>query len=178
MGEIDAPETNGDGGSNAPPDGERVCWCGERDGLVVHGPEISSYHHSTRDGEHQPGLVLGGLASGGESRGPEHEGDGDEHSALHQAPRNGWSTARQRSTTTAIPADSRLRATSSCRIPCCIQTSCGRISRSCSSSDGMCSERRKMFTISMGPAAAADRRSGWTGSPRVTPPAGLTGTMV
>ena len=52
-----------------------------------------------------------------------------------------------------MPAASSLRATSSCRIPCCIQTSGGRISSKASSSAGMCSERRKMLTISMGPVA-------------------------
>ena len=56
--------------------------------------------------------------------------------------------------TTSMPAASRVRATSLCRIPCCIQTSTGLTSSIASSSAGMCSDRRKMFTMSIGPAAA------------------------
>src|SRR4051812_31676661 len=64
-------------------------------------------------------------------------------------------------------------------MPCCIHTRAGRTSSIASTNAGTYSERRKMLTMSIGPAAwAADRRSGWTGSPSVTPPKGWTGMIV
>ena len=178
--EIGSREADPEIGPDIPAQSHGVSRRDELDRLGIHLPEIGAPHHSTGNREYQPGLVLGlAPARMGPETTHQRQHSADQPSDWHQPPRNWWSTARQRSITTAIPASSSLRATSVWRMPTCIQTSWGLTSSSCSSKAGIYSERRKIFTMSMGPAAApAERRSGYTGSPRVTPPAGCTGMMV
>src|SRR4051794_22991722 len=178
--EVRSTEGNAKVGCDPPGQGESIGGVGELDCLLTDRPQVIAHDDAASYSKHEAGLIAGALrthhpgnqASDQEQRWPAKT------SKTHQVLRNWWSTARHRSITTAMPADSSRRATSSSRIPCCIQTSRGCTSSKASRRAAMCSDRRKMFTMSIGPrAAAAVRRSGYTASPRVMPPAGCTGTM-
>ena len=158
--EIGSREADPEIGPDIPAQSHGVSRRDELDRLGIHLPEIGAPHHSTGNREYQPGLVLG-LAPA--RMGPETT----QQASAVRRPAFGLASAPQelvvyRETAIHYHRDPCLfqlpgnlgRAGR----PTCIQTSCGLTSSSCSSRAGMYSERRKIFTISMGPAAA--RRSG------------------